>query len=152
MRRTQIHAIRSLALLLPFLLAPVASALPPVNDNGGDAAVSGYDVVAYFEDGEPREGSPQWSHDWNGATWRFASEAHRAVFAADPERYAPQYGGYCAYAVAKGGTATVDPEAWSVREGKLYLNYSKRIQARWEKDVPGYVAKADANWPGVLEE
>jgi hypothetical protein len=81
---------------------------------------------------------------------RFASAAHRDAFVADPERYAPQYGGYCAWAVAHGKTAGVDPQAWKIVGGKLYLNYSKDIQRQWEEDVPGYVEKADANWPKLL--
>ena len=136
MRRARTLATRWLAFLLPFLLSPVAFALPPINDNGGAAAVSGYDVVAYFEDGSARRGDRDVHYEWMGATWRFATSDHRDAFAADPERYAPQYGGYCAYAVAHGGTAEVDPEAFSLRDGKLYLNLSKRIQARGREIFP----------------
>ena len=116
----------------------------------GGTAINGYDPVAYF-DGGPVEGSSDFTHDWNGATWRFASAENRDRFAADPEAFAPQYGGYCAWAVAQGYTASTDPEAWSVVDGKLYLNYSKSVQAQWEGDIPGNIAKGDANWPSVLE-
>lgn len=134
-------------------VATAAGAVSPVNKSFlARTAVKGYDVVAYFEAGAPREGKSDFTHDWQGATWRFATAANRDAFAADPERYAPQYGGYCAYAVAKGATADVDPEAWKIVDGKLYLNLSKSIQARWEKDVPGYIARADANWPGLVDE
>lgn len=114
-------------------------------------AINGIDPVAYFTDGAPVAGDPAHSTDWNGATWRFASADHRAMFDADPEAYAPKYGGYCAYAVAKGGTAPTDPEAWTIHENRLYLNFSTDVRSVWLEDVPGNVARADANWPGVLE-
>ncbi len=113
-------------------------------------AVDGSDVVAYFTDGAPVAGSEAITHDYMGATWRFASEANRDAFAADPARYAPQYGGYCAYAVSQGYTAPTVPEAWSIVDNKLYLNFSTGVRRRWERDIPGYIAAADANWPGVL--
>ena len=134
-------------------LAGAAAAVAPVNQSFlSGTAVKGYDVVAYFEEGAPREGSKAFTHEWNGATWRFATAENRDAFSADPERFAPQYGGYCAYAVAKGATADIDPQAWKIVDGKLYLNLSPSIQARWEKDIPGYIAKADANWPGLRDE
>ena len=117
----------------------------------GGVAIDGTDPVAYFTDGKPVEGSSNFEHEWNGATWRFASAENRDRFAADPEAYAPQYGGYCAWAVAQGYTASTDPEAWKIVDGKLYLNYNKDVQSRWEGDVPGNIAKGDANWPTVLE-
>ena len=114
------------------------------------AAIRGYDAVAYFTDGKPVKGSAQFEHTWKGAAWRFASAANRDAFAAMPEKYAPQYGGYCAWAVSRNYTASTDPDAWRVADGKLYLNYSKSVQENWAKDVPGNVAKADANWPGIM--
>ncbi len=115
-------------------------------------AVSGYDPVAYFQEGRPVEGSDQFTLSWMGATWRFASAANQAAFEADPEAYAPQYGGYCAWAVSQGYTASTDPEAWHIEAGKLYLNYSKSVQSRWAQDIPGNITKGDANWPKVLSE
>jgi YHS domain-containing protein len=140
------------AAVLVALLAGAASAhaLDPVDTNWRGLAISGYDPVAYFTDGKPVEGSSDFTTTWQGATWRFASAAHRDRFVADPDGFAPQYGGYCAWAVANGKTAGIDPEAWKIVAGKLYLNYSKDVQARWEKDVPGNIAKADANWPKLL--
>lgn len=114
-------------------------------------AIGGTDPVAYFTEGRPVAGDPGITHDWNGATWRFSSTANRDAFAADPEAHAPQYGGYCAWAVAEGYTATTVPEAWHIEDGKLYLNYSSRIQRRWERDIPGHIASADGNWPRVLD-
>jgi len=114
-------------------------------------ALRGYDPVAYFTEGKPIEGSDRFTHHWQGATWHFASAENRDSFAADPERYAPQYGGYCAWAVSQGYTASTNPEAWRIVGDKLYLNYSKSVQKRWEKDVPGNIAKANRNWPGLLD-
>lgn len=111
-----------------------------------DGAIRGYDPVAYFVEGKPVKGSPQYTHNWMGAQWRFASAANRDAFSADPGKYAPQYGGYCAWAVSQGYTAEVDPDAWAVEGGKLYLNYSKGVQATWAKDVPGNILKGDRNW------
>lgn len=122
--------------------------IDPINSTTfGDLAVDGYDPVAYFTDGKPVEGNKEFSFEWSGATWRFASAAHRDLFAADPEKYAPQYGGYCAWAVSQGYTADADPEAWKIVGGKLYLNYDKKVQAKWEQDTAGLIQKADVNWP-----
>lgn len=118
----------------------------------GGLAIRGYDPVAYFTDSAPVAGSGEFTHEWGNATWQFASAENRDLFAADPEKYAPQYGGFCAWAVSQGYTADVDPEAWRVVDGKLYLNYSKGVQKRWEKDIPGNINKANNNWPGVLVE
>ena len=131
--------------------APAARALEPVNRTLlGGLALDGYDAVAYFTDAKPVEGKKEFSTEWNGATWRFASAEHRDEFVKTPEKYAPQYGGYCAWAVAHNYTADADPEAWSIVDGKLYLNYDKKIMAKWKEDVPGHVAKGDANWPKLL--
>jgi len=116
-----------------------------------DVAASGHDVVAYFTESRPVEGSSDFAARYDGATWHFASAANRDAFRADPARYAPQYGGYCAWAVAQGSTASTTPEAWSIVDDKLYLNYSKGVQARWEQDIPGHIARADTNWPAVLK-
>ncbi len=120
-----------------------------VSERAG-AAIEGVDPVAYFAEGRPVKGDRAFEHAWMGATWRFASQANRDAFAADPARFAPQYGGYCAWAVSQGYTATIDPEAWRIVDGKLYLNYSKGVQAKWVKDIPGNIQKANANWPGIL--
>lgn len=136
-----------------FFATAAAHATSPVNKTFfGGVAIEGYDPVAYFTDGRPVEGSKQFTHEWGGATWRFASAEHRDAFAAEPEKYAPRYGGYCAWAVANGYTASIDPEAWTIHEGRLYLNYDKEIQAKWSLDIPGNVAKGDANWPAVVEK
>lgn len=112
-------------------------------------AVGGYDAVAYHTQGKPVQGSGSFTTQWKGATWRFASAENRALFLADPERYAPRYGGHCAWAVSQGYTAKGDPNHWRVVDGKLYLNYNAQVQADWEKDVPGHIRNADGNWPKV---
>ena len=118
----------------------------------GSSAVRGYDVVAYFTDRKPVEGKSDYTHEWNNTTWRFASVAHRDLFAANPEKYAPQYGGWCAWAVSQGYTASIDPAAWRIVDGKLYLNYSKSVQSQWAQNIPDYISKGDANWPRLKQK
>lgn len=115
----------------------------------GGVAIRGYDPVAYFEERRPVKGSPSWSVQFQGSTFYFASAAHRDVFSAAPEQYAPQYGGFCAFGAAKGYKAKIDPDAFSLVNGKLYLNYSVSVREQWLENVPGYIAKADRNWPQV---
>lgn len=140
------------AFLAQATLSPAQAGDPVYTGLFSSLAVGGYDPVSYFSDGKPVEGSSDYEYEWKGATWRFASAAHLAAFKADPGKYAPQYGGYCAWAVSQGYTASADPDVWRIVDGKLYLNYSKDIQLKWEKDVPGNISKADANWPKVLDK
>lgn len=114
-------------------------------------AIGGYDAVAYFTDGEPVKGSDAFKTEWKGVTWKFSSAENLEAFEEDPEAYAPQYGGYCAWAVSQGYTAKGDPKYWAVRDGKLYLNYNKDVQDTWSTDPDGFIALADQNWPGVLD-
>jgi YHS domain-containing protein len=140
----------SAAVMTLTLAAGSAWAAEPVNTNGSPLALGGYDVVAYFTEGKPVAGQAAHETHWNGARWRFASAEHRERFLREPERFAPRYGGYCAYAVFRGYTAPVAPEAWRIVDGKLYLNYSKDVQTLWEREIPANIKKADTNWPGVL--
>jgi hypothetical protein len=110
-------------------------------------AIRGYDPVAYFTDSKPTKGDPKFSYSWGGASWQFASAEHRDLFGQSPEKYAPQYGGYCAYAVSEGHTAEIDPNAWKVVDGKLYLNYSLDVREMWQKNQAARIVKADKNWP-----
>jgi hypothetical protein len=112
-------------------------------------ALQGYDAVAYVTLQKAVKGQRAYSHDWRGVRWQFASAANRAQFAASPESFAPQFGGFCAYGVSRGYAVDVDPDAFSVVDGKLYLNYSKRVQATWNQDRAGYIEKARQNWPKV---
>lgn len=146
MRIAKLFAV--LALPLALLFSGAVQAGGKVYTDGGEA-IDGYDPVAYFTEGKPVEGKDDIAFDWNGATWNFANAANRDAFAADPSKYAPQYGGYCAWAVSQGYTASTDPDAWTIVDGKLYLNYSKGVQRRWSKDVAGNIASGDANWPEI---
>ena len=146
--RTIFAAILTAAALLA---APIAaSAKDAVYQSFFGTAIDGTDPVAYFTENKPVKGSSDFAHEWNGATFHFASAENRDLFAANPEKYAPQYGGYCAWAVSQGYTASTDPEAWKIVDGKLYLNYSKSVQQTWEQDIPGNIAAGDGNWPKVL--
>ena len=113
-------------------------------------AIGGYDPVAYFTEHKPVKGSPEFQSVHRGSTFQFASATHRNAFVAEPDTYAPKYGGFCAYGMAKGYKAKIDPEAFSVIHGTLYLNYSDAVRTRWLSDVPGYIQQADANWPAVM--
>ena len=146
-------AVVALAAVTLFHVGPATAAAPPVYTGiVKGVAVAGYDPVAYFTDGKPVKGSKDLITEYEGAAWRFASAANRDAFQADPAKYAPQYGGYCAWAVSQGYTANGDPQAWTIHDGKLYLNYNKKVRATWAKDIPGNVKKGDANWPAVLEK
>ncbi|MGD1949590.1 MAG: YHS domain-containing (seleno)protein [Leptolyngbyaceae cyanobacterium] len=120
--------------------------------DGAGLAIRGTDPVAYFTDGGPVAGSSEFTYTWNNATWQFASAENRDLFVANPAQYAPQYGGYCAWAVSQGYTAAIDPNAWKIVDGKLYLNFNTGVQRRWERDIPGNITRANANWPEVLTE
>ncbi len=137
-----------LALACTTLLAAPAHAAGIYTGALEGVALSGFDAVSYFG-AMPLRGTSNHMTKWQGADWYFSSAENLAAFMAAPEKFAPQYGGYCAYAVAKGSLAPGDPEAWTVHDGKLYVNLSPSIKLTWEKDIPGYVGKADANWPGL---
>lgn len=126
----------------------VGAAVDPVYTGFfSNEAIDGYDAVAYFTEGQPLEGSDEFSFDYQGATWKFASREHLEMFKANPEAYAPQYGGYCAYAVAKGDTASAQPDLWTIHNGKLYLNYNRRINEEFRNDIDAFIRQADENWP-----
>lgn len=141
-------ALAAVATLAP--AAALAQKAPVYTSRFGNVAVGGHDAVAYFRQGRPVEGSKAFTTLWQGAEFRFASAANLAAFKAEPARYAPQYGGYCAWAVSQGYTASGDPTVWKIVDGKLYLNYDAAIGRRWSGDIPGNIAKANRNWPNVL--
>ena len=116
------------------------------------AALRGYDPVAYFSDNKPVRGVAAHAADYKGSTFYFSSKVNRDAFAADPAKYAPQYGGFCAFGTAGGYKAATDPEAFTLTDGKLYLNYNREIQKQWRADIPGFVNKADKNWPDVIKQ
>lgn len=115
-------------------------------------AAGGYDVVAYHVLGKPSRGSGDHTANYLGATYLFANEANKQNFEANPSKYAPSYGGYCAYGVSVGKKFVGDPEVWKIVDGKLYLNLNKDIQKTWKKDIPGYIAKAESQWPVIKEK
>lgn len=114
-------------------------------------ALKGYDPVAYFTESKPELGDPKISYTYEGADWYFTSEKNRDAFKADPEKYAPQYGGYCAYGTSQGHKAPTEADAWTINDGKLYLNYNTKVKTMWDKDRVGNIRKADTNWPTIKD-
>ena len=145
-------ALAFVAAAAAFAPADAFAADPIYTGRFSNAAAGGYDVVAFFEEGKPVKGEVAFAFTWQGAEWRFATAGRRDVFAANPEAYAPQYGGYCAWAAAQGYLAPGNAQYWAVRDGKLYLNYDRKVQERWLADPDGFIAKANGNWPGVLSK
>lgn len=151
--------LRTLAIAAALTAAPVVFATPaafadkaPVyTGTFSNVAVEGHDAVAYFTEGKPVKGSKTFKTTYNGAEFRFATAENLATFEAEPAKYAPQYGGYCAWAVSQGYTAKGDADHWAIVDGKLYLNYNKKVQETWNEDRPGFIASADTEWPNVLK-
>jgi len=144
---SRVHSAMLAGLLL-WLLAPTA----PADETR--VSISGYDPVAYFTDGKPVPGSNEFEYVWHDARWRFASATHRDLFAEDPEHYAPQYDGYCAMGVADVAVFgphkdTVDPEAWAIVDGKLYLTHTRHTMDRWRPNLAENIKRADTNWSAV---
>ena len=110
-------------------------------------SIDGYDPVSYFSDGEPAVGDSRFRYDWTGTTWQFKSQENLDLFKAEPDRYAPQYGGYCAWAAARNKLAPVNPEIWTIVDGKLYLNRNEKVQKEWEANRERDIELADRYWP-----
>lgn len=141
----------ALAAAIPALgAATLARAAEPMVFQRDGLALGGTDPVAYVSEGAPVRGEARFATDWMGARWTFASAANRDAFAADPERYAPAFGGYCAFAASRGYLAPTIPEAWSIQDGRLYLNASLRARELWLAELPGVIAAGEANWPAIL--
>jgi YHS domain-containing protein len=156
LKRRSLLALGAAALM--FCNATFA-AEPPINTLktgllGGrsDTAINGYDTVAYFTVGKPVKGQDSFTQEWMGAKWKFASQANLDLFKAAPAKYAPQYGGYCAYGVTQGALVKVEPDQFTVRDGKLYLNYDADVQAKWLKDPAGYIKDADGRFSALLKK
>jgi YHS domain-containing protein len=120
-----------------------------VNANGNDLALKGYDTVSYFTKGAPTKGSNKFTAAYNGAIYQFSSNENRDLFQSDPSKYAPQYGGFCAFGVTMNRKFDTDPAAWHIRGDKLYLNLNKGVQKKWRTDIPGYIETAQGNWSGI---
>jgi YHS domain-containing protein len=128
------------------LLATGFGGMAAGNPPESDVAIKGYDTVAYFKDGKAVKGSASFVFSWHGMTWHFASKENRDLFAKNPEKYAPQYDGYCAWAMTESRLAITDPEVWKIVNGKLYLNCSQEAYNKWSRDIPGHIKKADEIW------
>lgn len=142
-------AVSAALLTIGWDARPAAAETPPVYLVKG-VAVGGYDPVAYFTEKKPVKGNPAIALEHEGAKYFFASEEHRELFKKEPNKYLPQYGGYCAWAVSQGSTAKIDPTAWTVHDGRLFLNYNKSVKGSWDKNLAQHIAKADANWPKIV--
>jgi YHS domain-containing protein len=146
-------AVVSLGIVGGIAPSIVEAKTPPVYSIGKEQlALKGYDPVAYFVAGKPMKGDAQFKAVHNGATWYFSSTGNRDLFLAEPAKYAPQYGGYCAWAVSEGYTAPADPNVWKIVANKLYVNYNASVGSNWEKDTARNISRADKNWPKVLEK
>lgn len=149
----------ALAVAAMFVATAASAAEPPINTLknslfGGrtDTAINGYDTVAYFTVGKPVKGQDALATEWMGAKWKFSTQGNLDLFKANPEKYAPQYGGYCAYGVVQDNLVKVEPDQFTIRDGKLYLNYDTDIQAKWLKDPAGFIKAADAKFPTLLKK
>ena len=132
------------------LLNRMCGGLEPINSSPDKLAIQGYDPVSYFTEGKAEKGNSDFSYEWRGATWLFSNSDHLACFIANPEKYSPQYGGYCAYGISIGKFFNGDPEIWTIKEGKLYVYLNQDLATIWGLDVPAYIKKADIEWPKLI--
>ncbi|TAD85738.1 MAG: YHS domain protein [Bacteroidetes bacterium] len=139
-----------IAIAITFSLITLAQKSPVFATDG--IAIRGYDPVAFFKSSEAQKGAEVHEYSWQGAKWRFATAANRDSFALNPEKYAPQYGGYCAFGCMQGHKAPTQVDTWTILDGKLYFNYNQKVKELWSKDKKGYIAKADEQWPKVKED
>lgn len=140
-----------LGLFLSALSLPAHAGSDPIYTSWkNNKAVGGYDIVSFYS-GKPLKGKPDFKQIYRDAEWRFSSRANLDLFRTNPEVFMPQYGGYCAWAAANGKLAKGSPQYWHLRDGNLYLNFNARIQTLWDKDIPGFIKKADENWPEILD-
>ena len=143
--------IISLALIAMAFVSQVQAQRSEVYAPGGKA-IKGYDPVAFFQNSRPVMGADRLSFSWKGATWLFANRSNLQSFKANPEKYAPQYGGYCAYGTSQGHKAPTEVGTWTILNDKLYFNYNEKVKGMWVKDQPGYIQKADKQWPEIKDK
>ncbi|KZN13745.1 YHS domain-containing (seleno)protein [Marinomonas sp. TW1] len=146
--------MKKLIAIFSLLICPWAWAEAPISTGYfSNKALSGYDTVAYFTEQKAIEGHAKFKTEYQGADWYFVSQQHLEMFLAEPEKYAPQYGGYCAWAVsANNSFASSDPEQWAIVDGKLYLNYNKSVKQKWDADRRLHINQADQNWPEMMPQ
>ena len=146
--------MRKVILLLSlFWINNLFAADPVYTSFFSNSALGGYDAVAYFTQGKPQPGKKQFTFKYQGVNWLFSSAQHLNMFKANPQKYAPQYGGYCAWAVAeKNDLVSGDPLRWNIVAGKLYLNYDQEIQTKWQKNIPGFITQGDIAWPKLVAQ
>jgi hypothetical protein len=145
-------AVALIASTAVFAAPPINTLKNSVFGGSTDTAINGYDTVAYFTVGKPLKGLDNLATEWMGAKWKFSSQANLDLFKAMPEKYAPQYGGYCAFGVSRGYLVKVESDQFTVREGKLYLNYDADVQKQWLKDPDGFIKLADTKFAGLLKK
>ena len=145
-------AASTTALVATPAMAAVPGSTAAVNTDAAQVALHGYDTVAYFTDGAPTKGDARFTAEFGGAKYLFASAANQAKFEANPAAYAPQFGGFCAMGTSFGYKVDADPTAWKIVNDKLYLNYNASVAARWSKDIPGNIGRADENWPKIQSD
>jgi hypothetical protein len=148
-RKTSIRILISFLLVL--LLFTGFDGIAAGKSAAGDAAIKGYDTVAYFKEGKAIKGNESFTFRWHELNWYFISKEHKDLFSAGPEKFAPQYDGYCAWAMSEGRKAQADPEVWKMVNGKLYLNCSSAAYEKWSRDIPGNIKKADTNWIKLVD-
>jgi YHS domain-containing protein len=152
LKNTALSSLTACVITTMAALLLVTNALAGEYFEKDGVALRGHDPVAYFSENKPVKGLAEHKAEHQGSTFYFASKANRDAFVADPARYAPQYGGFCAFGMASGYKAATDPAAFSIVEGKLYLNYNRDVQKQWSADKPGFVAKADRSWPAASKQ
>ena len=144
--------------LLGFVMTAVAMSIfaespkKMVATGSDNVAIKGYDTVAYFTEGQAMKGKSNFVASWNNAEWFFANAGHRDLFAANPERYAPQFGGFCANGLSKGKQVAANPEIWVIVDGKLYIKFSEKARAQWNKDRAEKIKKGEENWAKYQEQ
>ena len=144
------HLVRNTFATLALLLASLANAGVETSTDDNDVILAGHDAVAYFTDSKPVLGSSEYTAQYQGAIYRFSSESNRALFNANPEKYAPAYGGYCALGTSFGKKFEVDGKAFEIVDGQLYVNKNRKIYQTWKTDITGNLVKSDANWPTIV--
>ncbi len=147
------NIVKSIALSVAMVFAGVAMAADKdMNADANDVAISGYDTVAYFNKNMPVQGNDKFTAVYKNTIYKFSSAQNRDAFRANPEKFAPQFGGYCAMGVAMEKKLDVDPMAWRVVDGKLYLNLNIEVQTKWASDIPGHLKTAQQNWPEIKDK